>query len=302
MCWRIIGPASMSRLRIPGVCSSRRSIASATVAASTSVERWVPGISDTRERGRITVAIGGASVESHGLDAPDRRQVLGEAGPALALVGRAIQLARARPEEDPNRIEPIDRQRLAVHTDECVLLREAVAVALPAVGPIACPPDSERSARSKSAFLGMAERDHPAGVRVSRVCPEHEPELGAQALADVLPALRAVGRSEHAAMVLLVEAVGLARRHCELVDALPRLGVRIRREAGQHAAVARLPGRAAVLGGERPDSADRHPHLLGVGGVGDDRVAYEAAGARLPAGPARVFAQTRDMAPVSAAV
>src|SRR5437667_298536 len=146
MCWRIIGPASMSRLRIPGVCSSRRSIASATVAASTSVERWVPGISDTRERGRITVAIGGASVESHGLDAPDRRQVLGEAGPTLALVGRSIQLARARPEEDPYRIEPIDRQRLAVHTDECVLLREAVAVGLPAVGPLACPPDSKRPA------------------------------------------------------------------------------------------------------------------------------------------------------------
>src|SRR4029079_11612225 len=180
---------------------------------------------------------------------------------------------------------------------EGVLLRQARAVALPAVGAVSCLPDRERAARRESAFLGGTEGDHPAGVRITRMGAEDEPELGAQALADVLPGPGAVGRSVDPAVVLLVEAVRLARRHHELVDALARFGVGVRRVAVDDAAIPRLPRGPAVFGRKRPDRTDRDPHLLGVGGAGDDRVADQAARSGLPARPARMLAQALHMPP-----
>ena len=58
MCSRIAGPASRMRLRIPGASSSSRSMASATVAASTSQRRGAAGNRAISERGRMIVAMG----------------------------------------------------------------------------------------------------------------------------------------------------------------------------------------------------------------------------------------------------
>ena len=103
-------------------------------------------------------------------------------------------------------------------------------------------------------------------------------------------------------MVLLVQPLGATGRHDQLVDALAGDRVGVGQEVGTDAAVARLPGRAAVLGGEGPDRRDGDPHLRRVAGVGDDRVQAEAAGAGLP-GPARgVLGQAGHVPPGQAAV
>ena len=67
----------------------------------------------------------------------------------------------------------------------------------------------------------------------------------------------------------------------------------------KHAATPRSqpPRSATILGGERADRADRDPHPLRVDRMGDDRVADEATGARLPARTAWVVAQARDVRP-----
>src|SRR5687768_12860584 len=148
----------------------------------------------------------------------------------------------------------------------------------------------------------MRERDHPTGGRIAWVRAHDEPELRHEPSADVLPAATGVARAVDAAMVLLVERLGLACRHDELVHTLPGLGVRVGREAGSDPAISSLPGGATIFGGERPDRADRDPHPLRVAWMGNDRVADEAARARLPAGTARVVAQARDVRPGLAAV
>jgi 7-cyano-7-deazaguanine reductase len=58
MCFRRTGPGSQSRSRRPGHCSSRRSIASPTVAASTSTRRVRPTKSGGSVVGRCRSAIG----------------------------------------------------------------------------------------------------------------------------------------------------------------------------------------------------------------------------------------------------
>src|SRR4051794_16839030 len=177
MCCRIAGPLSTSRLRNPGVRSSSRSIASATLRASTSVERLVPGMRLTSDRGRMTVTAT-PSVDLDGLDAPDRRQVVGDPAPALALVRRAIQLPGARAEVDPGRIAAIDGQRLAEDADIGGLLGQPVRLPLPAVAAVARPPCRERAVRRDPALLRVAERDDPCGRVVAWVRAHHEPELG----------------------------------------------------------------------------------------------------------------------------
>ena len=70
--------------------------------------------------------------------------------------------------------------------------------------------------RHVAALIGQAERDDPAGIGVARVGDHGEPEVGRQALADLLPGLRAVVGAIDPIVVPLVERVGLAGGHREL--------------------------------------------------------------------------------------
>src|SRR5918995_2288015 len=124
MCSRIAGPASTIRLRIPGASSSSRSIASATVAASTSQRRGAAGNRAIRERGRMIVAM--ASVEDDRLDAPDRWEMVRDERPCDPLVLRTVELPGARPEVDAGRVVPVDREGLAQHAHEGVLLGQPI--------------------------------------------------------------------------------------------------------------------------------------------------------------------------------
>ena len=137
---------------------------------------------------------------------------------------------------------------------------------------------------------------------IARVGDHREAELAREARGDVLPGQPTVGRAVLAAVVLLVEPLGLARGHDQLVDALAGDRVGIRHEVGPDAAVARLPARAAVAGLERADRRDRHPHPVSVGRVRDDRVEDEPAGARLPGRAGGMVREALDVGPGAPAV
>ena len=108
-----------------------------------------------------------------------------------------------------------------------------------------------------------------------------------------LPA--AVVAAIHAAVVLLVQAIGQARRLHEAVHALAelRIALLLRQVVGARAAVARLPGLAAVGGVEHAGRRDPDPDLPLVALVGNQRVQDQPGAARLPVRPRRMVAQAR---------
>ena len=97
------------------------------------------------------------------------------------------------------------------------------------------------------------------------------------------PSLAAV----HAAMVLLVEPVGLARRHDQAMHALAefRVVLALRKEVGARAAVARLPGLAAVGGVKDAGRRNADPDLPVVLGVQNQRMQDQPGAARIPVRP-----------------
>ena len=202
-----------------------------------------------------------------------------------ALVAAVPELAGLRPERDADRVERVAGHRLAQHATgrrpswgrPSPWRSQRVA----AVGRL---PHGGRRVGHEAAPVVAVERDDPERLRVARMgrpAGSRTGWAGRCAVTSVQvspPSVRAV----HPAVVLLVERLGLAGRGRELVDALPGDRVRVRVEVGADAAVARLPGRAAVLRLEDADRRDADPRPLRVGRVGDDRVQDEAAGAGLP--------------------
>ena len=89
------------------------------------------------------------------------------------------------------------------------------------------------------------ERDHVERVAVVRVDGGGEAELARQPVGDLGPGVAGVVAAVHADVVLLVEAVAVARGPDEPVHAEADLLVRPR-PVGAQAAVARRPARAAV--------------------------------------------------------
>ena len=67
-------------------------------------------------------------------------------------------------------------------------------------------------------------------------------------------------------------------------------------------AVDRPPGLPAIVGAERAGGGDRDEHAIGVGGIDQDGVQAQSAGARLPVRARAVAAQARQFVPGLAAV
>ena len=89
------------------------------------------------------------------------------------------------------------------------------------------------------------------------------------------------------------------RRHHQAMHALAELRVALlfRQEIAACAAVARLPGRAAVLRVKNAGRGDRNPHALFVGRIGHDGMEDQSARARLPLRARWVIAQPAHMRP-----
>src|SRR5688572_26728873 len=216
---RIEGPASRTRLARPGTRVSRSRTTSSTVPPLASMRRCASGNRPARLRGRWTTAGPPGSVKCERLDAPDRREVVRDPAPRPALVGRPVDLARARPEVDADRVAVVVCHRLAQHADERVLLWQPVARPDPRVAAVVRAPDGRRGAGHQASLLGIRERDVPDGQRVARMGRHHEPEVAGQVSGDLLPLGSAVGGAVDAAVVLLVQPLVAVRRDDELVDA-----------------------------------------------------------------------------------
>src|SRR6185437_1258437 len=115
------GVESQSRSRIPGQRAFNASIASPTQTADTSTCRAEPGNSFTSDAGSVTTT-DGLAVDNQRLHGTDGRQMLGDAVPAVALVGAGVQRAGAGAEIDARRFQPVGRHRLAQHAEEGVAL------------------------------------------------------------------------------------------------------------------------------------------------------------------------------------
>ena len=124
------------------------------------------------------------------------------------------------------------------------------------------------------------------------------------AVLDAAPGRAAVVAAVHAAMVLLVEAVGAARRERQVVHALAELGITLSlgQKIAARARIARTPGFAAVLRVKHTDRGDADPEATHVGGIGNDGVQHKADPARLPLRARGVSAQTLHLAKTLAAI
>src|SRR5690349_10433569 len=134
---RIAGVESQRRSRIPGQRAFNASIASPTHAAGTSTRRAASGNNFTSAAGSVTATR--LSVDNQRLHRTYRRQMLGDAVPAVALIGAGVQRAGAGAEIDPGGLQPIGRHRLTQHAEEGVLLRQTVAQRPPAFSAVTRP-------------------------------------------------------------------------------------------------------------------------------------------------------------------
>ena len=145
----------------------------------------------------------------------------------------------------------------------------------------------------RDAVLGPDLGDHPGRIGIGRVECEAEAEAARETVTvQSLPALAAVVGAVDAAVVLLPQAPRPFRMRAQLVHALAELGIRVvGQEVRECALVARHPRLAAVIGAEDAGRRDADPELFGRLLVEGDRVADQAARARVPAIPSRVLEQ-----------
>jgi len=88
----------------------------------------------------------------------------------------------------------------------------------------------------------------------------------------------------------------------DAVDAVTDLGLGVGDVVRPQAAIDRSPRRTAIVGAEGAGSGDGHDHVRGVGGVQENRVQTQAAGARLPLRTRAVTAQAGQLVPRRAPV
>src|SRR5206468_19500 len=140
-------------------------------------------------------------------DGVHRRQVVADAAPALAAILRNVHVAGGAAEAHPvaARVE-----RVPVHHVVGVLLRQPLAERLPARPAVARAGD-EQAAVDAHALVVRLGRHYPRGERIAIVGGDREAEVHRHLrAAHPLPAARAVVAGEHAAVVLLPEAIGRA--------------------------------------------------------------------------------------------
>src|SRR5262249_61427192 len=99
---------------------------------------------------------------------------------------------------------------------------------------------------------------------------------------DVVAGVTAVVRAVEAPMVLKKESIGIRSVLRDLVDALPELGMRVRKELRAHAAILDLPASAAVVRAVGAARRGGDHHSPGALGIHEDGVEAKPASARLP--------------------
>src|SRR5579864_3303707 len=105
-----------------------------------------------------------------------------------------------------------------------------------------------------------------------------------------VPVPTAVLGAVHAAVILLIEAIGRTGGHHQAVHALAEFGVALvlGEKIGPGPAIAGLPGLAPVRGVEDTGRGDSDPDLPFIARMRHERVQDQAAAARLPLRPRSV--------------
>ena len=155
----------------------------------------------------------------------NRRQVARNALPGLALVAACIDRAVARAEIDAGGIERIGCQGLTHHTEICAGLRQPRTTVSPMRPAIARAPDGHACVWRIAALGVTVERQEEQRVGVTGMGDNRKAKARRETVLDAAPGRAAVVAAVHAAMVLLVEAVGTARRERQVMHALAELGI-----------------------------------------------------------------------------
>ena len=226
---RAPGAGRRGRRAPPPPSPSRRcsppTLTSTTAAPATRSRSWV----GTRTRTSIGVSRDRRRPHRH-----HRRQVLGEQPPRLAVVDRGVHLAGAGAEVEPGRILTVGGEPVAQHGEVGVVLRQPGGQRLPRLAGVGRPPHDALPV-GRAAVLVALQRQQVRGRRPRRVGDDREPEVHPGDPRHRRPRRAAVVAAVDAAVMLEVEALGVAGVARHLVHALaelerprPRAGTRRR--------------------------------------------------------------------------
>ena len=144
--------------------------------------------------------------------------------------------------------------------------------------------------------------DHVDGLRLVRVYVDHEPEVGGQVSADLVPRVAGVVAAHDVPVLLHKEHVRARAVHGDVVNAVADLGIRVGDVLRMQSLVDGPPGLAAVVGAEGARGRDGDVDPLGIARIQNDGVEAHATGARLPLGPCAMTAQPGEFLPVLPAI
>src|ERR1017187_8018612 len=175
--------------------------------------------------------------------------------PALATVGSVVKLASRGTHIHPRRRTLVRCHGFAQHQQVGVLLRQAAREQLPGLAAGAAASYAELGLGGASefgAFDGHGEQSFLFGRRHRHA----ESEARRQAAGNVGPFFAVKTGFVEAAMVLLIQALGVAGMRQQMVYALSHLGKFFGLKIGAHALVEGLPGGAAVARAEGAGGRD----------------------------------------------
>ena len=140
------------------------------------------------------------------------------------------------------------------------------------------PPTDARCAARPSRRPSAAPRHYRDRAGCSTIGKPMSPIFFGIALADALPAPRRAIEAVDAAVVLLIEPVGLQRMLHHAVRIVAEGDVRIGQEVGRDALVERRPVAPAIGRLEHPADRDRQYRCRGIARIDQDRVQQLAVG------------------------
>src|SRR5208337_205609 len=151
-------------------------------------------------------------------------------------------------------------------------------------------------------FAVALDGDDVNGLRLMGVDVDHEPEVGGQIPADLVPRVASVVAAHHVPVLLHEQHARARRVHRDVVNAVPDLSSRFGDVFRMQAAVDGSPGLATVVGAEcaRRRNGDEDP--VRVAGIQDDAMQAHSTGTGLPFGACLVAAQSGEFMPGQPAV
>src|SRR5262249_43739438 len=180
-------------------------------------------------------------------------------------------------------VERIDRHRVAQNIDVAVALRQTLGKRLPLV------PTRPAAVYAQLAVRGIVfpvalDRDDVDRLGLMGMDVDYKSEVGRQVSADLPPRVAGIVRA-HDIPVLLHEQDTRARPvHCDSVNAVAYVGVRVGDVLGPQSTIDRPPNLPGIVGAEHACGRDGDEHTVVIARIEKDGVEAHTASARRPAG------------------